>query len=124
VLPRLESGDGVDRERSLRQLLREALEAVGPRAVSVRLNPESGALLTTAVIAEVCSQAWPQADAPASVSRVLDAGLRPGVRVESADGRFVFDNTYATRLERLRSPLRSLASAGVASAESDDDSHA
>jgi vacuolar-type H+-ATPase subunit E/Vma4 len=124
VLPRLEKGDGIDRERSLRQLLQEALEAIGPVAVTVRLEPESAALLTTAAIAAVCSQAWPNAGAPPSVTRVIDASLRPGVLVESADGRFVFDNTYATRLERLRSPLRSLASAGMASAESDDDSHA
>ena len=124
VLPRLETGDGIDRELSLRQLLQEALEAMGPMAVSVRLNPESAVFLTAAAIAEVCSQAWPTAAVPASVGRVIDESLRPGVLVESADGRFVFDNTYATRLERLRSPLRSLASAGMTSAESDDDSHA
>lgn len=124
VLPRLEGGHGFDRERSLRQLLQEALEATGPIAVRVRLSPDSAALLTAEATAEVCSQAWPNADAPPSVGRVTDASLRPGVVVESIDGRFVFDNTYATRLERLRSPLRSLVSAGMASAESDDDSHA
>lgn len=124
LLPRLEAGDGIERERSLRQLLQEALEAMGPLAVNVRLSPESATLLTDAVMAEVRSLAWPNADALASVSRVIDASLRPGVLVESADGRFVFDNTYATRLERLRSPLRSLASAGMTSAGSDEDTHA
>ena len=124
VLPRLETGAGIERERSLRQLLQEALEAMGPMAVRVRLNPDSATLLTAEALAEVCSQAWPHAGAPASVDRAIDASLRPGVLVESVDGRFVFDNTYATRLERLRSPLRSLASAGTAAAESDDDSHA
>ncbi len=124
VLPQLEEGDGIDRERSLRQLLQEALEALGPRAVSVRLCPDSAALLSADAIAAVRSQTWPQADATASVSRVVDPSLRPGLRVESADGHLVFDNTYATRLERLRAPLRSLASAGLADTESDDDRHA
>jgi vacuolar-type H+-ATPase subunit E/Vma4 len=124
VLPRLERGDGIDRQRSLRQLLQEALEALGPMAVKVRLNPDSAALLTAEALAAVCSLAWPNATPPPRVERAIDAGLRPGVVVESADGRLVFDNTYATRLERLRGPLRSLASAAWTPAESDDDSHA
>lgn len=124
VLPRLEQGQDIDRERSLQQLLQEALEAMGPRAARVRLNPESAAVLTLAALAEVRSQAWPQADPSASLSLVVDSSLRPGLRLESADDRFVFDNTYATRLERLRGPLRSLVSAGMTSAESDDDGHA
>jgi vacuolar-type H+-ATPase subunit E/Vma4 len=124
VLPRLESGADIAGERSLRQLLQEALEALGPRAVNVRLNPAAAAFLSAAAIAEVAALAWGQAGAAVSVNRVVDASLRPGLRVESTDGRLVFDNTYALRLERLRRPLRSLASAGLASAESDDDSHA
>jgi vacuolar-type H+-ATPase subunit E/Vma4 len=124
VLPRLEAGDGIDRERSLRQLLQEALEAIGPGAAEVRLNPEAARLLSAETIAAVCAQAWPQSRPVPGVTRVIDDAQRAGVLVVSADGRRVFDNTYATRLERLRGRLRALASVGAASAESDDGSHA
>jgi V/A-type H+-transporting ATPase subunit E len=121
VLADLEAGRLSDRDRSLRQLLREALEAIGPGSVVVRVGPPSAALLSEAVIAEVRAQVWPQASSATGIRRLVEDTLRPGVVVESADGLRAFDNTYATRLERLRGPLRALVAKSIPATEGEDD---
>lgn len=121
VLADLENGVGIDPDRSLRELLREALEAVGPGPVVVRLSPRSAGCLSEQAIADVQRQAFGPGAAGASFQRLVDAALRPGVVVESADGTRRFDNTYATRLERLREPLRALLARDLPAAESRDD---
>jgi len=124
LLTTLEQGTGIDRQRSLRQLLQEALAAIGPRDAVVRLNPACAALLTDAVVADVAAALPPGVRGSATLRRQVDDALRPGVVVESVDGQRFFDNTYATRLGRLRSDLRALVSEGVATTESDDEAHA
>ncbi|NLF17141.1 MAG: hypothetical protein GX595_07775 [Lentisphaerae bacterium] len=120
MLEDLENGQGIDRERSLRQLLQEALEALGPRPAVLRLGPAAAAVLTAAAVAEV--QAALPAAAP--LQRQVVDGLPGGLVVESSDGLRRFDNTYATRLKRLRGALRAQLSAGLPSTESDDEAHA
>lgn len=120
VLAALEAGHGLDRERSLRGLLREGLEAIGPGPVVLRMGPAAAAMLSDAVVAEERARAWPAAGPAATVRCVMDATLRPGVVVESADRSRVFDNTYATRLARLWSSLRSMVAEGISAMEGDD----
>lgn len=116
----LENGQDIDRERSLRQLLQEALEALGPRPAVLRVNTATAAVLTAAVVGEV--QAGLPAAAPLECQ--VDDSLTAGLLIESKDGLRRFDNTYATRLRRLRGALRAQLSAGLASTESDDEAHA
>lgn len=124
LLEALERGDGIDPTRSLRQLLQEALEAIGPRDAVVRLNSAGAAILTEPVVADLVASLPPRTRGAAALQRQVDDSLRAGVVVESCDRQRRFDNTYATRLQRLRGELRALVSEGVASTESDDEAHA
>ena len=45
---------------------------------------------------------------PATLAIVADDAIPGGLVVQSADGRRQFDNTYATRRERLHEQLRTL----------------
>jgi vacuolar-type H+-ATPase subunit E/Vma4 len=93
------SGD--DAKTSLGGLLAEAVQALGPGEAVVRVRPEDAA----AISAEFLSSLGVD---PATLTVQTDESLGGGVIVESADGRRQFDNTYATRRERLREQLRTL----------------
>jgi vacuolar-type H+-ATPase subunit E/Vma4 len=49
-----------------------------------------------------------------------DDGVGGGLILATRDGRRLFDNTYATRLDRLRGELRSAVCAGFAADEDDN----
>lgn len=114
ALTRLEAGADIDRERSLVQLLHEALAALGTGTYTVRLRPADRALFTDDLVARTVRAALaPEAAATTHIRVLADAALGPGLVLVDADGRRSFDNTYATRLQRLREPLRALVCDGI-----------
>lgn len=90
-----------DARRSLAELLDEALAALGPGPATVRARPADAAVLASAI------------PAASQVTVTADERLGAGLVAESADGRRQFDNTYATRRERLRERLRTLLAEGI-----------
>ncbi len=90
-----------DARRSLAELLDEALAALGPGPAKVRARPADAAVLASAI-----------SDA-AQVTVTDDERLGAGLVAESPDGLRQFDNTYATRRERLRERLRTLLAEGI-----------
>ena len=118
MLPEIEAGEGIDRARSLRELLREALEAIGPAPVRLRLHPRDIEILDETSRAEVWRAAFGTESSPAMDMDVEpDESIGRGLILESRDGRHMFDNTYATRLTRLRPVLRTELCAGFTADE-------
>jgi vacuolar-type H+-ATPase subunit E/Vma4 len=108
ILPEIEAGDGIDRERSLRELLREGLEAIGPAATILRVHPRDLEVLDETARAEEWRAACGdrQGDASPDMQVETDENITGGLILETRDGRNLFDNTYATRLVRLKRMLR------------------
>jgi len=107
----LVQGEGVDTEASLRQLTREALHALGGGEITVRVAPAAKACLTEAGLKELARSTSRCAEEEAACKIVPDDTVRGGVILENVDGNMRFDNTYATRLERLKPALRALLAA-------------
>jgi len=106
VLDALESGTGIVREQALQELAGEAVAAIGGDRVRLRVAPVDGQALTPAMLAQVVGRACPDTPAPVRLEVVAAPELSGGVLAESPDGRKRFDNTYATRLARLKRDLR------------------
>jgi vacuolar-type H+-ATPase subunit E/Vma4 len=97
---------GEEAKESLRGLLAEALQALGPGEAVIRLRAEDASLLSAEFLSSLGAD-------PATLTVKADETIGGGVVVESADGRRQFDNTYATRRERLRERLRTLLAGGI-----------
>ena len=106
ALDQVENLTGIERRRSLERLLTEALRAMGPADVRVRANEACAAALEAEVVEAARQAAWGEAGAGVAVHIAVDPRVKPGLVVESLDGRLLFDNTYATRLARTRSEMR------------------
>lgn len=107
MLPELERGDDIDRSRSLRELLCEALSATGPVPVRLRLRSADLHALDADALAACLAEAFaPEGREGAAIEVVEEEGIKGGLVLETRDGRMVFDNTYATRLNRLKGTLR------------------
>ena len=111
-----------ERRESLRQLLSEALEAIGQTAMTIRANAECARLLDENTIETAATAAWKQRGHTV-VNVIVDPELRPGLVAESTNGRRLFDNTYVTRLARLRAELRALVDTAVGREEDDKQGH-
>ena len=97
------SRDGIDRARSLRELLLEAAAAVGSPNLTVRMRPEDIALLGERAVVEIALQSY----GPGGQAVVTpDPALGGGVIVATADGKRRFDNTPAARRHRFEKTLR------------------
>ncbi len=105
VLNQLTNGDGFDRTESLVQLLEEAVSSIGPEDVTVQVAPGAEALLTQGCVDAAVRRALPDAVRQPTVSVTASPDVDGGLILTTLDGRKRFDNTYATRLERLRSAL-------------------
>lgn len=93
-------GAGIDRIRSLTELLREAASAVDSRDVLVRMRPDDIALLGEKTVVEIA------AGAAGRVTVTPDPSLEGGAVVDTADGKRRFDNSPAARRQRLEKKLR------------------
>lgn len=91
-----------EERRALAELLDEALTALGPGPAKIRACPADAAVLSSAIL-----------DDPANITVTADERLGAGLVAESPDGLRQFDNTYATRRQRLRERLRTLLADGI-----------
>lgn len=111
ILREVENGEGVDSVRSLTQLLAEALAAIGPGELVLRIRPEDRERLCTGVVDAVVAATFPPGSAPARIAIQEDASIQGGLILVTGDGRKRFDNTYAAQLRRMKQELRILACA-------------
>jgi vacuolar-type H+-ATPase subunit E/Vma4 len=93
-------------QRSLTELLSEAMTALGPGPAKIRVRPADADLFSPELLAKLGHDAG-------TVSVIGDERMTPGIIAESSDGLRRFDNTYATRCERLRERLRALLADGI-----------
>lgn len=94
----LEGGDR-DREKSLRNLAVEALQALECDGLVVKISKTDAALVTPQWLDGVAGKHL-------QATIVVDETIKGGLRVESSDGRLSYDNTYAGRLLRLKESFR------------------
>jgi len=105
ALAEVESSEGDNRETALEILASEALLAVGDESCRVIVGKKDAALVTPEWIKEVRKTAFDSSDT-ATYTVEVDENLGGGLVFITTDGRMTFDNTFARRLERLRSELR------------------
>jgi len=94
----LRAGEGY--RRALKNLLLEAVEAVGSDEVVAECSGEDEHLVKTVAL-EVERERGVRISVIVSRQRMLG-----GVRVSSGDGSAIFDNTIEARLDRMRGELR------------------
>jgi vacuolar-type H+-ATPase subunit E/Vma4 len=92
--------------KSLGGLLTEALAALGPGEATVRVRPDDVSALGPDFLAKLGIN-------PSTLAIEADETIVGGLIVQSADGRRQFDNTYATRRERLHEQLRTLLASEI-----------
>jgi V/A-type H+-transporting ATPase subunit E len=103
TIKELEKGSGARYDRSLTQLVKEGLEAIGPRARVYCRSKDRDA------VSVVLHKLGGDQSKLVLEEKSIDA--IGGVVVTSMDGSVRFDNTYEARLERMRSTLRMEVSA-------------
>ena len=106
-----------ERRESLRQLLREALDAVRDPAVVIHAPPAAAAILEDGLAAAVARELF----GDSAAVTVVDDGVADGLTVVAADGRRRYDNTYAERLRRSSPDLRVRALTILEGAEQEQD---
>lgn len=111
ALAEAEAVTGARREDALRQLAREALQAIGDVSCTVTVSPADSSLVTPDWLSAIMVELYPESKSTFTVAP--DNAIRCGVVVASDDGRKSFDNTCRRRLERLRDQLRLLLADGV-----------
>ena len=92
---------------SLKRLAVEAVSAVGGDEVVLRLSERDRGLADEAFTKAVMEASGRAGDAGALKLEFHAVDSGGGCVAASPDGRVVFDNTFARRLERMRSELRS-----------------
>ena len=102
------TGDGIDRGRSLRLLALEAMAAMGEEDAVLTIRPTDRDVVTAAW-GEALARECFGATTSVKLEIVEDASVAGGLILTSKDGVRQFDNTYPTRLERLREQLRDMA---------------
>ncbi|MBR6373842.1 MAG: hypothetical protein IKS20_11735 [Victivallales bacterium] len=109
ALEKAASTIGEAHKRSMALLANEAILALGPCHVQVYFPEKDAALVTEEWLAAIAKKAFdketdfafqlcPSPDAPA------------GLRFVTLDGRKEFDNTYASRLEKMKDSIRVMLS--------------
>jgi vacuolar-type H+-ATPase subunit E/Vma4 len=104
---RLADRKGYDYPAVVAGLAAQAIRAVGSGQVVMELAEADRALATEAWLAEVRRRVRTNGGADVAIAVSPNpAPIDGGVVVRSADGRLVYDNSFAARLRRLRPDLR------------------
>ena len=95
--------------RSLTLLAKEALLALGPCHAEVHFPGQDASIVTEEWLASIAKDAFGQ-NADFSFQLRPSADAPAGLRFMTLDGRREFDNTYASRLQKMKDSIRVLLS--------------
>ena len=104
ALTEAENASGDEHRRSLEALAREAMAAIGPRAMKVIFPQTDSAIVTPEWLSALGRELFGE-NAPVVTSEP-SSDARAGLLFESLDGARSFDNTYSARLERMHELFR------------------
>jgi len=105
-LQAVEASEGSDRGESLRALALEAIRELGPDELIIHARPGDMSALDDGALKVLLAEAGDAFAGKATLAVEPDGEMAAGVVVRTADGRKRFDNTYATRLRRMKQDLR------------------
>ena len=109
ALDKAVSTTGEEHVRSMTLLAKEAIAALGPCQAEVHFPENDADLVTDEWLDAIAKDALGQ-DAVFSFRLIPSADAPAGLRFITLDGRKEYDNTYASRLEKMKDSIRVLLS--------------
>ena len=107
ALAKADKAEGFDRAASLASLAKEALAAIGDRDCAVFFNPADAAIVTRDWLQKLSREIYPGSTSVYVLK--ADPSIDGGIVLETKDGARQVDNSYKTRLQRMRDELRLVA---------------
>ena len=104
ALAKADKAEGFDRAASLASLAKEALCEIGDRDCMVSFNPADGNIVTTAWLQGLSKDIYPESTITYTLKP--DTSVDGGIVLETTDGARQVDNSYKTRLLRMKDGLR------------------
>ena len=98
---------GDEHAKSMAMLAEEALRAIGPVAMTVTFPSQDSTLVTPQWLQAIAEKVF-GADNSASFTLNPQQDALPGIIFASDNGQRTFDNTYASRLDKMKDELRLL----------------
>ena len=107
ALAKADKAEGFDRAASLASLAKEALAAIGDRDCAVSFNPADEAIVTRDWLQKLSREIYPGSTSVYVLK--ADSSIDGGIVLETKDGARQVDNSYKTRLQRMKDSLRLVA---------------
>jgi vacuolar-type H+-ATPase subunit E/Vma4 len=107
ALAKADKAEGFDRASSLASLAKEALAAIGDRDCSVFFNPADEVVVTRDWLQKLSREVYPGSTSVYVLK--ADPSIDGGIVLETKDGARQVDNSYRTRLLRMKDGLRLVA---------------
>ena len=107
ALAKADKAEGFDRASSLASLAKEALAAIGDRDSSVFFNPADEVVVTRDWLQKLSREVYPGSTSVYVLK--ADPSIDGGIVLETKDGARQVDNSYRTRLLRMKDGLRLVA---------------
>ena len=107
ALAKVDAAEGFDRAASLASLAKEALAAIGDRDCAVSFNPADEAIVTRDWLQKLSREIYPGSTSVYVLK--ADPSIDGGIVLETKDGARQVDNSYKTRLLRMKDSLRLVA---------------
>ena len=107
ALAKADKAEGFDRASSLASLAKEALAAIGDRDCSVFFNPADEVVVTRDWLQKLSREVYPGSTSVYVLK--ADPSIDGGIVLETKDGARQVDNSYRTRLKRMKDGLRLVA---------------
>ena len=107
ALAKADKAEGFDRAASLASLAKEALAAIGDRDCAVSFNPADEEIVTRDWLQKLSREIFPGSTSVYVLK--ADPSIDGGIVLETKDGARQVDNSYKTRLQRMKDSLRLVA---------------
>ena len=107
ALAKADKAEGFDRAASLASLAKDALRAIGDRDCAVFFNPADEAIVTRDWLQKLSREVYPGSTSVYVLKP--DPSIDGGIVFETKDGARQVDNSYKTRLLRMKDSLRLVA---------------
>ncbi len=107
ALAKADKAEGFDRASSLASLAKEALAAIGDRDCFVFFNPADEVVVTRDWLQKLSREVYPGSTSVYVLK--ADPSIDGGIVLETKDGARQVDNSYRTRLLRMKDGLRLVA---------------